>query len=306
MTPTLTALRCFDAACRLLSFTRAAREVHLTQSAVSQQVAGLETLLGTALLTRQRGGLQLTAAGRAYWIETSTALRQIERATQDLITHQGQGGQFNLSVASSFASYWLVPRLSGFVAAHPEVTLNLSTQIGPVDFSASSHTASIEYCDGPQEGLAAVRVHALTLRPYAAPALLKTRLHPRRARLRKGEEMRTFLLSQPLIRHATVPQAWRSWLEQAGLLQGLEDHLRAGPQYDLLSMALNAVIAGLGVVLLPDYMARGALQTRQIVKLSDVGWESPKAYFLRYPAWKSDLGVLQRFQKWLLETASAG
>jgi len=306
MTPTLTALRCFDAACRLLSFTRAAREVHLTQSAVSQQVAGLEALLGTALLTRQRGGLQLTAAGRAYWIETSTALRQIERATQDLITHQGQGGQFNLSVASSFASYWLVPRLSGFVAAHPEVTLNLSTQIGPVDFSASSHTASIDYCDGPREGLTAVRVHTLILKPYAAPALLNKRPHARQPSLARRDELLKFLLGQPLIRHATVPQAWPCWLEQAGLSPGLEEQLPAGPQYDLLSMALNAVIAGLGVALLPDYMAKGALQARQIVKLSDVGWESPKAYFLRYPAWKSDLGVLQRFQKWLLETASAG
>ena len=303
MTPSLSALRCFDATARHLSFTRAAREVHLTQSAVSQQVAGLEEQLGTILFVRQRNALALTAAGRAYWIETSTALRQIERATQDLITHKGQGGPFNLSVASSFASYWLVPRLSSFVAAHPEVTLNLSTQIGPVDFSSTSHTASIEFCDGPQEGLTAVRVHTLVLKPYAASVLLKRRAGGT-APARRAELLK-FLRAQPLIRHATVPQAWPMWLREAGLTEGMEDRLLAGPQYDLLSMALNAVIAGLGIALLPEYMARGALQAGQIVRLSEVSWESPRAYYLRYPAWKSDLGVLQRFQKWLLEAAGA-
>ena len=95
------------------------------------------------------------------------------------------------------------------------------------------------------------------------------------------------------------------WLREAGLTEGMEDRLLAGPQYDLLSMALNAVIAGLGIALLPEYMARGALQAGQIVRLSEVSWESPRAYYLRYPAWKSDLGVLQRFQKWLLEAAGA-
>jgi DNA-binding transcriptional LysR family regulator len=306
MTPSLSALRCFDATARLLSFTRAAREVHLTQSAVSQQVAGLEAQLGTALFIRHRDGLQLTAAGRVYWTETSTALRQIERATQDLITHKGQGGPFNLSVASSFASYWLVPRLSGFVAAHPDVTLNLSTQIGPVDFSATSQTASIEYCDGPQEGLAAVKVHALILKPYAASVLLKKRANPRGPLFGKRQDLLKFLRSQALIRHATVPQAWPGWLREAGLAQGLEERLLAGPQYDLLSMALNGVIAGLGVALLPEYMARGALRSGQIVELSGVSWESPRAYFLRYPAWKAELAVLQRFQKWLLEAAAGG
>jgi LysR family glycine cleavage system transcriptional activator len=304
MTPSMSALRCFDAAARLLSFTRAAGEVHLTQSAVSQQVAGLEAQLGTPLFVRHRGGLQLSAAGRAYWIETSSALRQIERATQDLITHKGQGGPFDLSVASSFASYWLVPRLSGFVAAHPDVTLNLSTQIGPVDFSSTSHTASIEYCDGPGEGLTAVRVHALKLEPYAATVLLKGSASVARKLPPKRAELLRLLRKQPLIRHATVPEAWPCWLQAAGLAKGLEDQLRAGPQYDLLSMALNGVIGGLGIALLPEYMARGALAAGQIVKLSDVSWESQKSYFLRYPAWKSDLGVLRRFQKWLLQTAN--
>ena len=293
--PSLMALRCFDASARLSSFTRAAEEVHLTQGAVSHQVLGLESQLGVALFVRRRTGLVLTAAGRAYWTEVATALRQIERATQNMITHKGQGGAFNLCCASSFASYWLVPRLSGFVAAHPEVTLNLSTHIGPVDFSTTPHDAAIEFCDGPAPGLLAVKVHSLVLRPYAAPALLKGHVRCSSAQLA------ALLTENPLIRHTTVPGAWPGWLAAALPQAGVPAvHLLSGPQYDLLSMALNGAIGGLGVALLPDYMASTATTAGQLVRLSDHGWEAPQAYYLRCPNWKAELVVFHRFRKWLL------
>lgn len=298
--PSVMALRCFDASARLSSFTLAAAEVHLTQGAVSHQVLGLEAQLGVALFVRRRSGLVLTAPGRSYWIEVAAALRQIERATQNMVTHKGQGGAFNLCCASSFASYWLVPRLSSFVAAHPEVTLNLSTRIGPVDFSTSPHDAAIEFCDGPAPGLQAVKVHALVLRPHAAPSLLA-------GQPRRGEAaLARLLASRPLIRHTTVPQAWAHWLASA--MPGDQvppQHLQAGPQYDLLSMALNGAIGGLGVALLPDYMAASAVASRQLVRLSDKGWESPQAYYLRCPDWKAELVVFQRFREWLLSAAAA-
>lgn len=298
--PSLMALRCFDASARLSSFTLAAAEVHLTQGAVSHQVLGLEAQLGVALFVRRRSGLQLTAPGRSYWIEVAAALRQIERATQNMVTHKGQGGAFNLCCASSFASYWLVPRLSSFVAAHPEVTLNLSTHIGPVDFSTSPHDAAIEFCDGPAPGLQAVKVHALVLFPYAAPALLAGQ------RRRGATALASVLASRPLIRHTTVPQAWPGWLATAGLGdQIVPQQLLAGPQYDLLSMALNGAIGGLGIALLPDYMAASAATSGQLVRLSDKGWESPRAYYLRCPDWKAELVVFQRFREWLLASAAA-
>ena len=123
--PSLMALRCFDFAARHSSFTKAAHEVHLTQGAVSHQILGLEAQLGASLFLRKKSGLQLTAAGRAYWVEISAALRQLERATQNLVLHKGEGGVLNLCVASSFATYWLMPRLAGFVAAASASRLSL-------------------------------------------------------------------------------------------------------------------------------------------------------------------------------------
>ncbi len=302
--PSLTALRCFDAAARLSSFTRAAAEVHLTQGAVSHQILALEAQLGVALFVRNRAGLSLTAAGRSYWGEIATALRQLERATQNMITHKGQGGAFNLCCASSFASHWLVPRLSGFVLAHPEVTLNLSTKIGPVDFSESTHDAAIEFCDGPARGLVAIKIHSLRLRPYAAPKMLLNNAKTVRAWQGDQKALLSMLQSRPLIRHTTVPQAWIAWLEASGLGGKLSaSQLSIGPQYDLLTMALHGAIGGLGIALLPEYMVHGALATGQLVELSDQVWEAPRAYYLRCPDWKSELPVFKSFAQWLQFTS---
>jgi DNA-binding transcriptional LysR family regulator len=294
--PSLTALRCFDASARHSSFTKAADEVRLTQGAVSHQILGLEANLGVALFMRRHGGLQLTGAGRAYWVEIASALRQIERATQILATHKGAGGALNLCVASSFAIYWLMPRLHGFVAAHPEVTLNLSTRVGPVDFTSTPHDAAIEFCDGASAGVQATLVQPLILYPCAAPALLEKKPG------RKAAEQATVALlkTHPLIRHTTVPQAWPGWLARAGIAGQIPAaHLESGPQYDLLSMALGGVISGMGIAMLPQYITEGAIAAGQLQQLSAVPWQPEKAYFLRYPEWKGELAALRSFRQWL-------
>jgi LysR family glycine cleavage system transcriptional activator len=299
--PTLMALRCFDLSARHGSFTRAAHEIHLTQGAVSHQILGMEDLLGAKLFVRRKAGLALTEAGRAYWVEVSSALRQLERATQNLVHHKGNGGVLNLCVASSFATYWLIPRLSDFVSAHPEVTLNLSTHIGPVDFSASGHDAAIEFCAGAEPGLSAQLILPLELMPYCAPELMKKSTGAKAASKRGAKDVAALLNSCALIRHTTVPQAWTSWALRARLTGQLDPgRLNQGPQYDLLSMALNGAIAGIGVALLPRYVAQAATAAGQLVCVSDTAWRSEKAYYLRYPEWKIGLIALKRFQDWLL------
>ena len=130
--PSLTALRCFDASARHASFTKAAAEVHLTQGGVSHQVIALEAMLGAPLFVRRRAGLQLTVAGQAYWREISPALRQIERATQDIATHKGLGGALNLTVdyfrknTTNLLYNMPIPGTSGFTS----VTSNIANRAG--------------------------------------------------------------------------------------------------------------------------------------------------------------------------------
>jgi LysR family transcriptional regulator, glycine cleavage system transcriptional activator len=294
--PSTTALRCFDASARLGSFTKAATQVHLSQGAVSQQILALESALDTLLFIRLAQGIKLTPAGQVYWQEVSIALKQIERATQNIITTKGHGGSLNVCVASSLATYWLMPKLGQFVAMHPQITLNLSTKIGATDFANPANVgvdAAIEFCNGAKFNLHAKRVMPLLLRPYiASAAVRKTANLP-------PTEIIDLLNTHPLIRHSTVAGAWARWLQKAQLSQPDLDILNKGPQYDLLSMALNAVIAGLGIALLPDYLVGHAVAAKQIKPISKVYWQADDAYYLRYPAWKAEFPALQTFEKWL-------
>jgi LysR family transcriptional regulator, glycine cleavage system transcriptional activator len=291
--PSTTALRCFDASARLGSLTKAAAEVHLTQGAVSQQILALEEKLGIALFVRSKLGLQLTPAGQTYWADIGIALRQIERATQNMMSTKGDGGTLNVSVASTFGTYWLMPRLRTFVTAHPEITINLSTQIGPVDFANSRSDAAIEFSDGAKPNLHAELIMALRLRPYCASKISKA--------MPSKKQLIALLQKSALIRHSTVLSGWDGWLASANLNNEVnKKHASSGPQYDLLSMALNAVIEGFGIALLPDYLVEHALNQQQITALSKVYWTSDKAYYLRYPESKMQLVSLRKFEHWLL------
>lgn len=302
----MTALRCLDVSARLLSFTRAAEEMHLTQSAVSHHILSLERQLGVQLFVRRRTGLALTSAGRTYWNDIAAMLRNLERATESMIATRGRGGALNLSVASSLANYWLMPRLHAFVTTHPDITLNLSTRVGPIDFAIDQEDASIEFCAGAQEGVEALLVLPLVLRPYIARSALDRFTNGASLRrIAQGryptrDQLAELLRTHALIRRVTVLEAWPGWLQQSGLTEAVpESHLVAGPCYALLSMALNGAIGGLGIALLPDYMASNAEHAGQLACLSKERWVAPRAYYLRWPSSRPELEALKRFSTWL-------
>jgi len=289
--PSMQALVCFEAAERLGSLTQAARELHLTQGAVSRQLIALEERLHVRLLVRQRSGLVLTPAGSAFLSEIRPLLSRLERAIHDLRSHGGRGGRLRLSVASTFATHWLIPRLPDFTAAHPDVTLDLATRIGAVDFARVDVDAAITFVDAAPWPATGVRLTPLRLSPQALPSLAR--------QLGRGRGA-PWLDTAPLLVNVSVPGAWAAWAETAGVPAERLSRLRArgertGPRYDLLSMASNAALAGLGVALLPDF-----LNDRRLRALSNVVWATPGAYYLSYPTQNAELPALSRFKQWLL------
>jgi LysR family transcriptional regulator, glycine cleavage system transcriptional activator len=285
--PSTMALLCFEASARLNSFTRAALELSLTQGAVSRQIIGLEARLGAALFVRERNSLSLTPAGQAYLADVRPALLALERATANVMALKGQGGALNVSVGASLGNHWLIPRLPDFVRGHPEITLNLATRIGAADFAANRLDASIEFGGAERAGFTAMKVMNLVLRPYASSAWAKQH----RSAFKLGEP------AQALIQHTTVPEAWARWFDAAGV--PLNGNAPA-PRYDLMSMALNAAAAGLGAVLLPDFMVGDALASRKVVRLSARAWTSQQAYHLVYPTALTDHEPLRVFWLWLM------
>lgn len=290
--PSVSALLCFEASARHASFTKAADELRLTQGAVSRQIIGLEARLGTPLFLRQRTRLVLTPAGQSYLNDVWPALVALDRATASVMALKGRGGRLNLSVGSSFANYWLIPRLPDFVRRHPEITLNLATRIGPADFSAQTLDASIEYGRGERDRLVAHRVLPLAMRPYAAPAW--RRRHPGPLGERTAVDQ--------LIQHSTVAEAWGGWFRAAGIER---EPGPGAPRYDLMSMAMNAACAGLGVALLPDWMTADACARGALVQLSERSWSAQRAYHLLMPPALDEHPPLVAFRTWLLAQSAA-
>jgi DNA-binding transcriptional LysR family regulator len=285
--PPIAALSGFEAAARLGSFTKAAEELRLTQGAVSRQVQLLEEYCGVRLFERTRQGLQLTEAGKAYIDEVRPLLQRLQLATDHLRPHRGRAGALNLSVPPTFGSYWLVPRLPEFIAKHPEVTLNLATQVGAAtDLRGRALDAAILYTAKPPEGYIGVSVLPLTLHPYAAPRVLRTLKGKDAARVR----------SLALLQSTTLPTSWKDWLRAAGVD---ESTCQYGPRFELMSLGLAAAIGGVGVALLPQWVADGALRSRQLQRVSDVGITTEASYQLCFAPAQAEMPALAKLRDWL-------
>ena len=138
----------FETAARHQSFTRAAEELSLTQSAVCRQISALEEFLGVQLFNRIKKRVSLSEAGQLYARQIRESLRKIEHDTLSLMAHRGAGGVLELAVIPTFATRWLIPRLGDFKASHPGITLDLATRAEPFMFADTPFDAAI-HCGGP-------------------------------------------------------------------------------------------------------------------------------------------------------------
>ena len=150
--PPMNTLRAFEAAARLLSFTRAAEELHVTQAAISHQIKALETAIGVRLFRRLNRSLLMTEAGQRYLPVVRDALDALRDATEAL-TRQDESGVLTVSTVPSFAATWLVPRLTRFRAAHPEIDIRISAADEIIDLERNGVDMGIRYGSGNYPGL---------------------------------------------------------------------------------------------------------------------------------------------------------
>jgi LysR family transcriptional regulator, glycine cleavage system transcriptional activator len=165
--PPLNALRAFEAAARHLSITLAADELHVTAGAVSRQIKGLEEVLGLPLFERGHREITLTRKGADYYRSISAALDLMRDATRKL-TRTRQRKQLKIRAYTTFAMRWLIPRLSGFQAAHPDIEVLLKASLEPVDFRKEDIDGAIRLGDGRFAGAHSHRLVENILSPWPA------------------------------------------------------------------------------------------------------------------------------------------
>ncbi len=169
--PSLNGLKVFECTARHMSFTRAAQELHVTQTAVSHQIRRLEGELGTRLFHRNRDRLELTEAGQAYLQGVSVAFEQLRFSTGQLLERRG-AATLSVATLASFASKWLLPRLGAFRRAHPGIDIRVGASTDLVDFAAGGADVAIRYGSGEWKGVHAERLMDDVIFPVCSPALL--------------------------------------------------------------------------------------------------------------------------------------
>lgn len=281
--PSISALMCFEAVARLGSATDAANELALTQSAVSRQLKALEDQLSVKLVERAGRSLRLTSAGHSYVREVRAILQRLSRASVAVRT-AADGGVLNLSILPAFGMHWLAPRLAGFARAHPEVTINLSTRLAPFDFRLSEFDAAIHFGREDWPGVNYLSLMPETVVPVASPDLVPAPLDDPRA-----------LLDFDLLHLETRPRAWARWL--AGL--GVGETTAPGMTFDQFSTMAQAAVHGLGVALLPTFVAEPYLASKQLAVAADRTSQSIGSYFLVWPKDGPEGSALSSFRAWL-------
>lgn len=291
--PSLTALQCFEAAVRHLSFTRAAQELNVTQSAVSRQIRQLEDFIKRPLFWRHKQRLALTEVGEVYAVAVRELLDRAEAATLQVMAYGSAGGLLTVALPPTFGSRWLIPRLGDFTSRHPDIQLNLVSEIKPFDFAGSAIDVAVHFGDDIWPGAVCHRLMGEVVVPVAAPSLLERWPQPRCP----GDVGR-----HTLLQHVTRPQAWQEWLQACDVndVDGL-----VGPRFEQIHMVIQAAVAGLGIAVLPRFLIQEELTGGRLAVLIDRPVRSRHAYHLVHPERKSDDRRVVAFRDWLLTACAA-
>ena len=290
--PPLNALRAFEAAARRLSFTKAADELAVTPGAISQQVKLLEETTGVPLFHRNARGLTLTEAGLASLPSLRDGFDRLDAAVR-LMNLERKAGRLAVSVAPSFASKWLVPRLDRFQSKHPEIEVYIHAGMELVDFSVDDVDVAIRYGQGHYADLVVEKLMEERIVPVCAPGLL-TGDNP----LKKLEDLSGHtLLHDDGTDHEIA--TWPMWLKAAGVdVDGTR-----GPRFNQSSLVIEAAVAGRGVALAKYALVEADLEAARLVIPFDLTSPTDFAYWVAHPSAKSALPEVKAFKAWIAEEA---
>jgi LysR family glycine cleavage system transcriptional activator len=295
--PSLDFFKGFEAAARHLSFTKAAEELFVTQSAVSRQIQALEQRLGVELFVRRNRGLVLTEAGEQMWRAVDSALRTLHQAVEQ-VSPGATPKMVTVTSSMAFSSLWLIPRLSGFRRLHPDVDVRISANNQVLDIDRERIDLAIRYCPSRAAPAGSVRLFGEEILPVCSPALLRDRTRP----LKSPQDLRHHVLLHFDEPHRPTPWlTWNVWLETAGV-PDLEpaDSLRFN-HYD---QTIGAALGGQGVALGRRPLVKKLLADGALVAPFPLGSVTDRAYFIvRTPA-TSGRPEVARFVEWLIAEAA--
>ncbi|GKX55358.1 transcriptional regulator GcvA [Leminorella grimontii] len=288
--PPLNALRVFDSAARNLSFTKAAEELFVTQAAVSHQIKSLEDFLGLKLFRRRNRSLLLTEAGQSYYLDIKEIFAALNDATRKLQARSAKGA-LTVSLPTSFAIQWLVPRLNGFHSRYPGIDVRVQAVDRDEWKMSDDVDVAIFYGRGNWSGLHVEPLYAEYLIPVCAPSLMM------------GENRLTSpdMLVHHTLLHDASRRDWQAYIRQLGISN---INVQQGPIFSHTAMVVQAAVHGQGVALVNNMLAQAEIESGRLVCPFNQVLASKNAFYLVCHESQVDLGKIASFREWILAVAA--
>jgi LysR family transcriptional regulator, glycine cleavage system transcriptional activator len=292
--PSLNGLRAFEAAARHMSFTRAAAELSVTQTAISHQIRRLEEQLGMHLFIRRNRTLELTREALDYLPSIRSAFADLHRATARL-RRADHEGRLTVSTTASLATKWLVSRVAAFQDANPGLEVRITTSTHLVDFQREEVDIAVRYGRGVWPGLRAHWLMAEQIFPVCSPGLLSDT-----KALRAPED-----LANHTLLHTTVSREdWQLWLTAAGLPSSIAT--RRGMTFDQGFMAIQAAVEGLGVALGRFHLVEADIAAGRLIAPFEMVLPQDAGYCVVTPEATAEAPKIAKFRDWLIDSATPG
>ncbi|MGT2436784.1 transcriptional regulator GcvA [Bradyrhizobium betae] len=287
--PSLNGLRAFEAAARHLSFTLAASELNVTQTAISHQIRRLEEELGIRLFIRQNRALALTPEARDYLPGVRAAFNDLRLAT-DRLLRKDDDKVLTVSTLASLAAKWLLPRLTDFQEQHPGIDVRITTSTSLVDFQRDNVDAAIRYGRGQWPGLRADWLMADELFPVCSPSLVRGDKP-----LRQPEDLKGY----PLLHTSNAnSDDWRLWLTAAGL--PVDIARQPGITFDMIFMTIQAAIDGIGVAMGRTSYVQDDIAKGRLVVPFKIALPADAGFYLVAPEGRREAPKLAAFRTWMI------
>lgn len=282
--PPLNWLRSFEAAARLLSFTGAGEELHITQSAVSQQVKLLEHFLGQPLFLRRPRSLQLTDAARNYLPTVNQAFRVLRDGTGEFLTRR-EGASLEVKANTAFSVFWLMPRLGEFMTLNPDVRVHVSTALWSSDFAGANAGVEIRYGRGEWEGVDGVCLRREDVYPVCAPAVGQ--------RMAKPEDLN----HETLLHLPHLADGWEFWARNTGVSHPA---ITDGHFFDTFVLAYDMARRGYGIAIGHDTLCMDLIKSGELVRPFDMTVPAQDNYYIVLPRGDESSDEALAFRDWVL------
>lgn len=288
--PSMSAMRSFEAAARHQSFTLAAKELNLTQSAISRQVKEMEQIVGAQLFRRTGREVILTRAGTRLAADIGSELDNIRRVMMRAVSAGNMNSTLRVAILPTFATLWLIPRLPDFFSKHPEIEISFSTRLEPFDLAEENFDLAIHFGRQNWPNTHMRKFFSERMIPVASPAFVQQH---------KIQTIKDAKVA-PLLHTSSRPTAWHDYLEQIGF-EG-RPYL-TGRYFDQFSMVIAAVQASLGIGLLPKYLVENEISEGQLIAINEDELVTANSYYCVTPIDQEDNNV-ESFCQWMIREAS--